>query len=896
MPATEVPVNYSLPAGQTLTFTGTSGLHVRQAVADVPVTLHIDGQLQVTAQPDPYGAVSYYAVSVENWHVATPGTVEVGPTGVIKVTGGSGITSPDGVVTLINHGLIDVTSTGAASGMSAGYLSSAINTGDIEVRASSESVAVKLSSSNSFDNSGTIHISQTTSVYGHNLTGVSLSPQYFHDTITFNNSGSIVADHVSDGKSIGAIFNGEIFNNSGLIQGDVALVSNSFPVTAINTGRLIGDIDFTGSFHNFTNSGLVKGAIAFGQNNDTYAGTGGTLTGVLHGGDGQDFIVGGAGAETLDGDAGNDTVEGGGGADVLDGGDGVDTLSFTHAASGVTVDFGSGRLPGGGTFTKFENLLGSTYGDSLTGAAGLGALSGAEGADTIDGRSGGQTINGGDGDDLVLAGSGARIDGGAGADTITLGANDTVVVGLHQSSPDHPDVLQNWTTGDHLTFGSNALAGDFISGSAGDYAGALAFAKAATGGGEANFVLVTVGSDLVVFADSANDNGDPDDAVVLKGINVATFDTSGIVAGAASPAPPSSVAPPLWPSPPTQALPGAHGVASGNMDAAHLADLLPATLTQASATDLAAAGALGLGFHVTGTNLTYSNNQLIGGSATHFTFDDVPSGSSLLHLDVDLPGKSVASFEQWLATDATQTAFNFIFSGNDCISGGTSADLIHGYGGNDLLYGAGGADTILGGDGNDLIYAETPSGPAATASGPTVLRGEAGNDFIVGGVGSDEVNGNLGNDTVDGGSGGVDTLYGGQGNDLVRLLVGGGNANGNIGNDSVIGSAGSDTIWGGQGNDLVWGGAGDDWLSGDRGDDTITGGAGADTFHSFAGGGVDRILDFNQAEGDHVQLDPGTHYSVFQIGGDVVVDMGAGSQVIIAGVRLDQLTNGWISA
>ena len=99
---------------------------------------------------------------------------------------------------------------------------------------------------------------------------------------------------------------------------------------------------------------------------------------------------------------------------------------------------------------------------------------------------------------------------------------------------------------------------------------------------------------------------------------------------------------------------------------------------------------------------------------------------------------------------------------------------------------------------------------------------------------------------------------------------------------------------GGQGNDSLVGGSGKDWLSGDRGNDTISGGGGADTFHTFSGAGVDRVLDFHIAEGDRVQVDAGTTYTVTQVGADAVIDMGGGDQMILVGVQVSSLTGGWI--
>ena len=82
--------------------------------------------------------------------------------------------------------------------------------------------------------------------------------------------------------------------------------------------------------------------------------------------------------------------------------------------------------------------------------------------------------------------------------------------------------------------------------------------------------------------------------------------------------------------------------------------------------------------------------------------------------------------------------------------------------------------------------------------------------------------------------------------------------------------------------------------SGDLGSDTMTGGAGADTFHSFTGSGVDRIVDFNLADGDRLQLDPGNAFTVAQQGADTVLTLGAGDQVILVGVQMSSLPTGWI--
>lgn len=154
----------------------------------------------------------------------------------------------------------------------------------------------------------------------------------------------------------------------------------------------------------------------------------------------------------------------------------------------------------------------------------------------------------------------------------------------------------------------------------------------------------------------------------------------------------------------------------------------------------------------------------------------------------------------------------------------------------------------------------------------------------IGNVGDDTGSGGLGDDWVVGGKD-QDRLSGDEGNDLVY---------GNLGADTCDGGAGNDTVRGGQQDDVLQGGAGDDYLSGDKDNDTITGGDGADIFHTFGDAGIDRVTDFNLAQGDRVLLDPGTQYSVSQVGADTVISMTGGGQMILVGVAMSSLTGNWV--
>jgi serralysin len=207
--------------------------------------------------------------------------------------------------------------------------------------------------------------------------------------------------------------------------------------------------------------------------------------------------------------------------------------------------------------------------------------------------------------------------------------------------------------------------------------------------------------------------------------------------------------------------------------------------------------------------------------------------------------------------------------------GGSGGDRIIGNAVANQLYGNAGNDTLDGGEGNDF------------------LRGGEGDDSIVGGAGFDDTHGNQGNDIVRGGDG-PDWVVGGQGDDMLYGDAEGDVVYGNLGNDTQFGGDGIDWVRGGQGNDSLDGGAGDDWMSGDRGDDTISGGAGSDLFNTFGDAGIDRVLDFNRAEGDRVKVEPGFTYTTAQVWADTVISITGGAQMVLVNVQLSSLTGDWL--
>ncbi len=174
---------------------------------------------------------------------------------------------------------------------------------------------------------------------------------------------------------------------------------------------------------------------------------------------------------------------------------------------------------------------------------------------------------------------------------------------------------------------------------------------------------------------------------------------------------------------------------------------------------------------------------------------------------------------------------------------GDGKDLLYGNALNNTLEGGGGADTIDGGSGMDSVsYASsdfkvtvnlsnnTASGGDATGDKLINIEGVVGSKFsdnLFGSTSNNIFRGGGGADTINGGTGGTDTVsYEGSAAVKINLktnIVSGGDASGdklyNI--DNVIGSANNDIIVGTNLSNTIDGGAGYDTLDGGLGGDTI---------------------------------------------------------------------------
>ncbi|WP_267874090.1 DUF4214 domain-containing protein [Massilia soli] len=161
---------------------------------------------------------------------------------------------------------------------------------------------------------------------------------------------------------------------------------------------------------------------------------------------------------------------------------------------------------------------------------------------------------------------------------------------------------------------------------------------------------------------------------------------------------------------------------------------------------------------------------------------------------------------------------------------------------------------------------------------------------LTGTSGRDVLHGSDLADTLDGGTGGADSLYGYGGNDH---LSGGDEPDdaagdklyGGDGDDSLYGNAGRDALFGGSGDDRIFGGTGNDELRGDAGNDLLDGGDGDDFLRDEHG-----ASDMRGGDGDDVlqalapsvgnRLDGGAgNDKIWAIKGDTVTG-GAGNDEI----------------
>jgi Ca2+-binding RTX toxin-like protein len=525
---------------------------------------------------------------------------------------------------------------------------------------------------------------------------------------------------------------------------------------------------------------------------------GDTLVGIenITGSDGDDLLSGDLGSNILNGGIGNDTIEGEDGNDTLIGGSGVDTLRFTFANNiSVNLSVLTAQNTGEGldVISGFENIIGTSSNDTLTGDGAINNLNGAAGSDLINGGGGNDvlsgdsalgggddTLNGGDGEDALLAYDGNDVlNGGAGADVIQGGDNIDTAIYLGSLAGVNVDLTKQGIAGPAgLQIGGDA-AGDSLSGIENLIGSALG--DTLTGDGEANIiegrggadVLVGgLGTDTVSYANSAAAvTVDLTRLSFMPGLNGSQI-SGGDAAG--------------------DRLSGFENILGSAFNDTLTGDGGQNTLTGGLGNDVLKGGELGdLIDGGAGTSDTASYAGSLTGGITVDLYEINVSSASPTGGDAN--GDTLVGIENITGSD-----------GDDLLSGDFGSNILNGGKGNDTIEGEDGNDTLIGGDGVDTLRFDFASAVTVNLSVLTAQNTGDGLDVI---SGFENITGTGSNDTLTG-DGGLNRLEGRNGNDLL---------NGGLNNDELFGGEGDDTLIGGAGADQLDGGEGTETVG-----DTVT--------------------------------------------------------------------------
>jgi Ca2+-binding RTX toxin-like protein len=245
-----------------------------------------------------------------------------------------------------------------------------------------------------------------------------------------------------------------------------------------------------------------------------------TITNVenLNGGIGDDLLAGNAAANAISGGNGDDLLLGAAGDDTLNGGQGDDLADYEDAPAGVTVDLSIATAQntvaaGMDTLASIEGIVGSAFGDTLSG-------------DTND-----NLIIGGPGDDVMTGGTGGEdtvsFEGASAGVTVNLGKTGAQVTGEGTDTITGFEDLAGSDFNDSLSGNSDANAidglggNDRVQGNAGD--------DALFGGAGNDIVAAGIGNDVLsgddgndlLYADAGNDR-----VIGGRGVDTITYASS----------------------------------------------------------------------------------------------------------------------------------------------------------------------------------------------------------------------------------------------------------------------------------------------------------------------------------------------------------------------------------
>ncbi|MFJ1469177.1 DUF4347 domain-containing protein [Massilia orientalis] len=464
-----------------------------------------------------------------------------------------------------------------------------------------------------------------------------------------------------------------------------------------NTDKLVGIEDVSGSRYGDVLTGDANDNNFYGDDgNDTLAGGAGNDW--LDAGGGNDSLLGGIGTDQLSGGAGNDTIDGGDGRDnvIYDN----DYGSIAPTGKGVVVNLATGvATDNWGNIDKLvgiEAVVGSRYGDFITGSAGDNDLFGQDGNDTLAGGDGNDWLDGGNGSDVLQGGSGVdafsggtgndTIDGGDGRDLVSYtndyGALPITGVGVKVNLATGV-ATDNWGNTDTL------VSIEDVSGSR--------FADKLTGNGADNALMGGAGDDVLAGGGGADRlNGDAGDDTLDGGSGIDTLsggdgsdtyyvDNAGdiVIETNAS---------------------AAGGIDEVVASASHVLGLNIENLTLLGGAINGTGNALG-NLIIAGSGV----NAIDGGAGIDTLSFETATTSGTTGVTLALGAAGVKTTAAGISgADTVVNIENLIGSDyNDTLSGNAGVNVIHGGEGSDVLNGMGGNDVLFGGAGSDVFVFTT---------------------------------------------------------------------------------------------------------------------------------------------------------------------------------------------
>jgi len=508
------------------------------------------------------------------------------------------------------------------------------------------------------------------------------------------------------------------------------------------------------------------------------------------GGSGNDILSGDSLVNRLEGGAGNDILKGGNGKDILDGGTGSDTVDYSDKIVAVTLTL-SGATPAvvkinkssEDTISNFENAIGGSGNDLLTGDGLVNRLEGGAGDDVLKGAGGNDVLDGGDGIDT------ADYSDKAAAVSVTLAGATPVMVlvnGVAEDTISNVESVVGGSGNDTLT--GDALANRFLGGAGNDV----------LEGGE--------GIDTADYSDKTAAV-----VVTLAGATPVTVTVNGVAEDTIS---------------------NIENIIGGSGRDTLIGDALANRLDGGLGNDLLIGG--------------LGSDLLDGGiGADTVDYSDRTAALSVTLNGATLAAVKVAGLVEDTLRNVEYIiggSGNDTLIGDDLANrfeSGAGDDFLRGSGGADFMDGGTGIDTVdysdktvavaltLAGSGLSTV---TVDGVAEdTVRNVENVVGGSGNDTLTGSTGVNRIVGGLGNDTMDGGAG-IDTLdYSDRTTSVVLTLAGstfagvtiGGAAEDTIRNfENVIGGTAADTLTGDGLANYFFGGLGNDVLNGGAGIDT----------------------------------------------------------------------------